>query len=256
MKKKLVSVLSGFKLTSTCRQVSQAAQTQTGTLTTAAAAAAADKEATTAESLPSTPGGRVRPSSSGQQDPDVPLKFCFTTTIPWHTDRRGVCVCCHVSLCCNRAGFKDRSCWSKLLYSIRASAHTELFTWRAKRRMDAAYKKVNGNHGPVAETEEPVTGVSLIWSFWFKTTLCLLSHNFFLTLKDQMHQLVSVVMSWCARLRLKIARKGHNNDILSVFNATAVQSRSWNIPGGASRQSRIMQSCQSELNGLQKKQLM
>lgn len=82
MKKKLVSVLSGFKLTSTCRQVSQAAQTQTGTLTTAAAAAAADKEATTAESLPSTPGGRVRPSSSGQQDPDVPLKFCFTTTIP------------------------------------------------------------------------------------------------------------------------------------------------------------------------------
>lgn len=81
MKKKLVSVLSGFKLTSTCRQVSQAAQTQTGTLTTAAAAAA-DKEATTAESLPSTPGGRVRLSSSGQQDPDVPLKFCFTTTIP------------------------------------------------------------------------------------------------------------------------------------------------------------------------------
>lgn len=42
------------------------------------------------------------------------------------------------------------------------SISTHRFVHLKRERMDAAYKKVNGNYGPNAETEDQGTGVNLI----------------------------------------------------------------------------------------------
>lgn len=48
-------------------------------------------------------------------------------------------------------------------------------TWRTE-RMDAAYKRVNGNYSPEAETGDQVPGVNLTYS-WLKSHLCFLSFS-------------------------------------------------------------------------------
>lgn len=96
-------------------------------------------------------------------------KFGFTRTIPWHTDAEGVW--CHVDLRWN-GGFINRGCFvQKKLTTTRSSirAAHRLITWRARERMDAAYKRINGSYGQ--ETEERGTGVNYDMLSYLQLTL-------------------------------------------------------------------------------------